>query len=321
MERPRHFAVPALAAFLLAFAWLLAHAYARQQQAHVLCPTWPECYLAPSAAVVPEPPSSDDIGLLQALVDGVALLALVALAALGWKRREATLDRRWGIPVMALALVGVSAVARLAYIGPGVLLWQWLAPLAVCVSLWWLVLREQRFLRPLAETGATRALRPRVLVALFLALLAALTGGWASAHGIGLPCPDFPSCRGAWWPAGDLLAAVTAVAARPDEATAVALAVSHRLAALTALIYVMWLGLHLWRTGTRDHLCRYGLLVLGALLLTAAVGIMGAVTRLMPATVVAHGAAGALLVLSLATLYHGVRPQPGRRKREHENDR
>lgn len=313
MERLRQFVVPALAVFLLAFAWLLVHAHARQLQVHALCPTWPECYRVPSAAAAPDSPAADVIEWAQATADGVLALALVGLAGLGWKRREATFDRRWGIPLMALALVGVSAVARLTYIGPGVLLWQWLAALAVCALLWWLALRERHFLRPVTETGATRALRPRVLTALLLALFASALGGWAVAHGIGLPCPDFPACRGEWWPAGNLIATVTGVA-RPDEATAAALAVSHRLAALTALIYIMWLGLHLWRTGTRDHLCRYGMLVLGTLLLAVAVGIMGAVTRLPPATAVAHSAASALLILSLVTLYHVVQPatRPGK---------
>ncbi len=314
MERLRHFATPAAAVFLLAFAWLFVHAYARQLQSHALCPTWPECYRAQSIAVVPESPAADDIEWTQATADGMLLVVLAGLAGFGWKRREATLDRRWGIPAIALVLVGIGTAARTAYIGPGVLLWQWLVALAVCALLWWLVLRERRFLRPLAETGVTRALRPRVLAALLLALFAALLGGWAGAHGIGLPCPDFPACRGVWWPGVNLIAAVTAAAAPPDEATAVALTVSHRLAALTALIYVMWLGVHLWRTGTQDHLCRYGLLVLGTLLLAVAVGIMGAVTRLPPVTAVAHSAASALLILSLVTLYHVVQPvtRPGK---------
>lgn len=314
MERWRHFAVPALAAFLLAFAWLLADAYARQLQAHALCPAWPECYRAPSGAVVPEPPAADGIEWMQAAADGVLMAALAGLAGFGWKRREAALDRRWGIPAVALALVGIGTTARLTYVGPGVLWWQWLVALVVCALLWWLVLREHRFLRPLTETGATRALRPRVLTALLLASFAAVLGGWTAAHGIGLPCPDFPACRGAWWPAGNLIAAVTAVAARPDEATAVALTVSHRLAALMVLIYVMWLGVYLWRTGTQDHLCRYGLLVLGTLLLAVGMGIMAAVTRLPPVTAVVHSAASALLILSLVTLYYVMQPasRPGK---------
>jgi heme A synthase len=303
MDRARRLPVPALAVFALACLWLLAGMYARQQQAHVACPDWPECYRVPTT-----PSAAGAVASwLPPAADGVMLLALAGLAALGWKKRGRGLDRRWGIPLLALALAASSAGTSLLYIGPGVALWQLLATLAVCASLWWLVLRDSRFLPPLPETGPTRALRPRVLVGLGLPLLATAAGGWAVAHGIGVPCPDFPSCRGEWWPAGSLLAVLT-VADRPDETTAAALAVSHRLAALAALVYLAWLGLHLWRAGAPDHLCRYGMLVLGALLAAVGLGIMGAVTRLPPATAMAHSAAAAVLILSLVTVYHVLLP-------------
>ncbi len=308
MRRPRRFVLPALAAFALACGWLLVGAYARQLQAHTLCPTWPECYRATPAPTAVEGTVVDDFGWVQTSADGVMLLALGGLAVLGWKRRERALDRRWGAPAIALALVASAAYANGMYTGPGVALWQLLAALAVCALLWWLALRERRFLRPLPATRAARALRPRVLAALALTGIAAVLGGWAMAQGIGQPCPDFPACRGEWWPTGNLVAAVT-VAARPgDESAAAALVVSHRLAALTALTYVMWLGLHLWRNGVRDHLCRYGMSLLVALLAVAGLGIIGAVTRLPPATVMAHSAAAAFLVLGLVTLYHVLWP-------------
>jgi len=308
MLRPLRFVIPALAVFMLACGWLLTGAYARQWQAHTLCPTWPECYSAPAAIAAPMPLAAGAVEGAQAAADGVLAAALAGLAVLGWKRRSRTFDRRWGIPAVALALVASAAGARLLYAGPGVALWQWAAGLALCAALWWLALRERRFLLPLPATRATRALRPRVLAALGLTLLAGALGGWALAQSVGQPCPDFPACRGEWWPAGNLLAAVAVAARPPDEAAAAALVVAHRLAALTALIYVMWLGLHLWRTGTRDHLCRYGLSVLAALLAAVGLGIIGSVTRLPPATVMAHSAAAALLILSLVTLYHVLRP-------------
>jgi heme A synthase len=311
MWRPPRFVIPALAVFILACGGLLAHAYARQLQAHAQCPTWPECYRA--AAAVTDIHDVRDGERVQMLADVGLWLALAGLAGFGWRRRESSFDRRWAIPLAALALVTLAAATRYAYAGPGVSLSQWLTALVVCALLWWLVLRERRFLQPLPATRATRALRPRVLAGLALTLIASALGGWAVAHGIGLPCPDFPACRNEWWPAGNLLAGV-ALAARPDDETAAAaLAVSHRLAALIALLYVGWLGLHLWRTGVRDHLCRYGMLLLAALLVAAGLGIMGAVTRLPPETVMAHSAAAAALILSLVTLYHVLRPvnRPG----------
>ena len=184
------------------------------------------------------------------------------------------------------------------------------------MSLWWLVLRERRFLaaagRGIRSDACSTAARvdgdgtnpwrqPR-----------SAAGPWCTASAC--RAPSFPACRGEWWPAGNLLAAF-ATTARPDLATAILLEVSHRLGALIALIYVTWLGLHVWHIGTRDHLCRYGMLVLATLLAAAGLGIMGAVTWLPPVTAVAHSAAAALLLLSLVTLYHVARPATRSEKR------
>lgn len=311
----RRFNFFALPVFVLAAVVLLFGAYARQIEARTVCPDWPECYRSTPALIAnADPASAVGFEITRNITEGVLLLALVGLAILGWKRRQNLFDRHWAIPAFALALAGSATVARLADGGALGAWWQQLTALGALLLLWWLIVREGRFGRPTAESAVTRALRPRVAVALALVFMAAALGGWASVHGIGLPCPEFPACRGEWWPAGNLLTALTAPE-RPDLAAATALAVSHRLGALVALIYVLWLGLHVWRVGVRDHLCRYGMLVLATLLVAVGLGIMGAVTRLPPATAVAHSAAAALLLLSLVTLYHVARPATRSEKR------
>ncbi|MBI3571428.1 MAG: COX15/CtaA family protein [Gammaproteobacteria bacterium] len=309
MIHERRFMTFVFAALLLTVAWLLLGTYARQVEARSVCPGWPECYRsAPALSADDTPPVAVGLDVVRVVTDGALLFALAGLVALGWARRRIAFDRRWLIPALGLALAGSATLARFADAGLPGGLWQQLAALMTLTLLWWLVLRERRFWRPLpAESAATRVLRPRALTAMALTLTAATLGGWAMVHGIGLPCPEFPACRGEWWPTGNLLTVFTATT-RPDLATAILLEVSHRLGALIALIYVMWLGLHVWYIGARDHLCRYGMLVLTTLLATAGLGIMGAVTRLAPVTAVAHSAAAALLLLSLVTLYHVARP-------------
>lgn len=315
MTRVRRFNFFALPVFALAVVALLVGAYARQIEARTVCPDWPECYRpAPVLTPIAEPASAAGFDITHNIAEGALLLALAGLAILGWKRRRDLFDRHWGAPALALTLAGSATVTRLADGGTIGAWWQQLAALGVLLLLWWLIVREGRFARPAAESAMTRTLRPRAAVAIALVFMAAALGGWASVHGIGLPCPEFPACRGEWWPAGSLLAVLT-VPDRPDLAGATALAVSHRLGALVALIYVLWLGLHVWRVGVRDHLCRYGMLVLATLLGAAGLGIMGAVTRLPPVTAVAHGAAAALLLLSLVTLYHVARPATRPEKR------
>lgn len=309
MIRERRFMTFAFAALLLAAIWLLLGSYARQIEARSLCPDWPECYRsAPALPADNTPPVAVGLDVVRAMTDGALLFALAGLAVLGRVRRRAAFDRRWFIPALGLAFVGSATLARFTDTGLPGGLWQQLAALTTLMLLWWLVLRERRFWRPLpVESAMTRVLQPRALTAIALTLVATALGGWAMVHGIGLPCPEFPACRGEWWPSGNLLT-VFATTARPDLATAVLLEVSHRLGALIALIYIVWLGLYVWRIGARDHLCRYGMLVLATLLATVSLGIMGSVTRLLPVTAVAHSAAAALLLLSLVTLYHVARP-------------
>ncbi len=311
MPRARRFHAFAVPVLLLAMAWLLFGAWARQLEARALCPDWPECYRQVAGAADSALPTA--VGSARDIADGILVLGLAGLAGFGWQRRLRPIDRRWLLPLVALALVGSAAAARVMELGPLGTLWQWCAGMTVCALLWWAVLRERRFWRPVTESAVTRALRPRVLTGLGLAGAAATLGGWAMVSGIGLPCPEYPACRGEWWP-GSLFAAFTAPG-RPDLATAMALAMSHRLASAVSLIYVTWLGLHVWRIGGRDHLCRYGMLVLAALLTAAGIGIMGTVTRLPLTTAVAHSAAAAGLLLSLVTLYHVVRPATRPEKR------
>lgn len=307
MIRERRFMTFAFVALLLAAAWLLLGSYARQIEARSLCPDWPECYRSAPAADN-TPPVAVGLDIVRAITDSALVLVLVGLVALGWARHRAAFDRRWFIPALGLAFAGSATLVRFSDAGLPGGLWQQLAALMTLIALWWLVLRERRFWRPLpVESAVTRILRPRALTAIVLTLVATTLGGWAMVHGIGLPCPEFPTCRGEWWPSGNLLMAF-ATTARPDLATAVLLEASHRLGALIALIYVAWLGLYVWRIGARDHLCRYGMLVLATLLATVSLGIMGSVTRLPPITAVAHSAAAALLLLSLVALYHVARP-------------
>lgn len=307
MIRERRFMTFAFVALLLAAVWLLLGSYARQIEARSLCPDWPECYRS-APAVDKTPPVTVGLDIVRAVTDGALVLALVGLVALGWARHRATFDRRWFIPVLGLVFTGSATLVRFSDFGLPGGLWQQLAALMTLIALWWLVLRERRFWRPLPmESAITRSVRPRALTAIVLTWVATALGGWAMVHGIGLPCPEFPACRGEWRPSGNLLMAF-ATTARPDFATAVLLEVSHRLGALIALIYVAWLGLYVWRIGVQDHLCRYGMLVLATLLATVSLGIMGSVTRLPPVTAVAHSVAAASLLLSLVTLYHVARP-------------
>jgi cytochrome c oxidase assembly protein subunit 15 len=74
------------------------------------------------------------------------------------------------------------------------------------------------------------------------------------------------------------------------------------------LLYVGWLSLHVIRRDVQGPLARYGLLVLVMLLAQSGLGIMNVLARLPLAVAVAHNVMAALLLATLVTLYHVVRP-------------
>lgn len=66
-----------------------------------------------------------------------------------------------------------------------------------------MTLRAQDLGRSLGEGVAgrgTRGLRAWTHAAAGLVFLQAGLGGWVSASGAGLACPDFPTCQGSWFP-------------------------------------------------------------------------------------------------------------------------
>ena len=78
---------------------------------------------------------------------------------------------------------------------------------------------------------------------------------------------------------------------------------------MITFLYIGWLALHTMRLGYENNLCRYGFLVL--VLVTAQV-FLGATDVLLHLPIilgVMHTGLAALLLLSLITLNHVVRPR------------
>jgi cytochrome c oxidase assembly protein subunit 15 len=179
------------------------------------------------------------------------------------------------------------------------------------------VLREQRFWRPSKESPLLRKLRPRALAALVIVASQIALGGWTSANYAAMVCPDFPTCQGVWWPNMDFLDGFTLWRGLGINyeggvltlAAATAVHMAHRIGALITFLYVGWLALHTMRRGREEKICRYGLLVLMMLLLQVTLGIANVLTHLPIPVAVSHNGVAALLLLSLITLNHVIRPR------------
>lgn len=326
----------ALFSTLFAFLLTLISAYSRLSDAGLGCPDWPGCYgrlFAPAS-----PQDVADIRLikprvvdeeekafketLQRYISGTLGLLIIRVGYLGWTLKKRYRRQQVILPGLAVALVfGQTILGALTIklqFKPVIVMIHLLLGMVTVALLWWVVLREQRFWRSVyAQPQVLRALRPRVLVALVLVAVQISLGGWTSANYASLACPDFPTCQGQWWPPADYVAGLTlwrdvgidyeSRLLNLEATTAIHLA--HRLMGIATFLYVGWLSLYTMRIGLRDRICRYGVLMLVTLLAAAALGVMDVVMHLPLVVAVAHNAAATLLLLSVITLNHIVRPR------------
>lgn len=326
-ERATKFFYTALSAALFAYATVVINAYTRVSEARVGCPAWYDCYgrtsdtsgaqeLRPSPTYAEAPWEAKVHPFLAAAL----AIVVLRLAFLGWQW-EPQPNRRFVIPLIVFVLLFTVVLPDLkiavATVPPWASMTQLVGVLTILALLWWLVVREQRFWKSVERSPLTRQLRPRALVALAIIAAVTLLGGWSNVGQAGLPCVEFPTCHGEWWPPMDIAngfsvdrltgASYAGAALAPSAATAVHMI--HRVGALVVVLYVGWLAMHVFSRGVENNLCRYGLWILLLLLAQVSLGIMMVVMRLPVPVALAHSAVSALLLLAMVTLYHCVSPR------------
>lgn len=324
----------ALFATGLALVVVVLGAYVRLSDAGLGCPDWPGCYgriAVPGAGEAieqanlsfPERPLEAAKAWKEMIhryfAGGLGLL-IAALAATAWTRRH-TPGQQVGLPmalvglVIFQALLGMWTVTLL--LKPVVVMAHLLGGLSTLGLLWWLTLRHTGFLQPLqAPPAVLQGLRPWALLGLFVLGAQIALGGWTSANYAALQCTDFPTCQGEWWPPMDFqegfvlwrgLGVDYEGGVLHNEAR-VAIHVTHRIGALVTLLYLGWLGLRVWRSSASTRLRGVAAAMLGLLAVQVSLGIANIVLFLPLPVAAAHNAGAALLLLSLITLNHVVRP-------------
>jgi cytochrome c oxidase assembly protein subunit 15 len=325
----------ALFSVFCAYCVVLLGAYTRLSDAGLGCPDWPGCYgklfapmtphdIAEAKQVFPHQTVESPKAwkeMVHRYVAGTLGLLIVRLAALGWQLRKRNRRQQWILPLIVTVLVFIQAALGMLTVTlqlkPLIVMAHLMGGLTIVGLLWWIVLREHRFWRPIKQSPLLRKLRPRALAALVIVALQIALGGWTSANYAALVCPDFPTCQGAWWPNMDFLDGFTLWRGLGINyeggvltlAAATAVHMAHRIGALVTFLYVGWLALHVMRVGREEKICRYGLLMLMVLLLQVALGITNVLTHLPIPVAVAHNGVAAMLLLSLITLNHVMRPR------------
>lgn len=296
------------AALVLALGIIMLGAWVRLNDAGLGCPDWPGCYghalVQPGAGVEPAKAWKE---MIHRYFAGSFGLLVMVLAVIAWRRGKGR--ERWLLPLAALVVVFQAALGAWTVtmkLEPAVVMGHLLGGFTMAVLLWltWLGLIGSR---PVG--GVQRGLVTLSRVALGVIILQVMLGGWTSANYAALACPDFPMCRGSWWPHANFAAAFVpwhklgvsyqyGVLGGPAR---VAIQLVHRIGALVTAGVVGTLAVRCLRSGM-PRLERSGSMLLALLGLQFALGIGNVLLGLPLPVAVMHNGVAALLVLAVA--YH-----------------
>lgn len=337
----RAFRLVTLISILLCFCVVVFGAYVRLSDAGLGCPDWPGCYGhigIPSAdhevqaaeQKFPERPVEAPKAwkeMIHRYIASTLGLLIVALALMASFSRDPRLPRK--LPWFLVGLVIFQGI-----LGMWTVTWQ-LKPAVVTAhllggmsTLALLALLGLRVFRPTPGSPATASatatiaavpgrLRTWAGIALVAVAVQIFLGGWTSTNYAALACPDFPTCHGRWVPETDFTEAFTLWHGLGinyefgilDNRARVTIHWMHRIGAIVATGVLGLLGLVLLLRAQTLFWRGCGGVVLGALAVQIAIGIMTVKLQLPLLLAAAHNAGAAVLLLTLVGLnYYAWKP-------------
>ena len=275
-----------LATSFATFALLLVGATVSATGAGLACPDWPLC----QGRLIPPLERLVLIEYGHRLLASAVGIMMLALAAFVWRRarEHRRLARLMVVLLILLGLqVGLGSATVLSELKPiivGTHLATAMAFLALLVT--FTARAGWEVGAPAQPHAVPSGFRRLVHVAVVLVFLQITVGGFVSAFGAGLACPDFPLCHGRLLPSGQ---------------PAVVVHVFHRLLAFTVVVVLATLAGR--ARASRDRITRSA--AAAAMLLVIAQVVLGALnvlTRLDATVRVAHLGGAAALLATLAAL-------------------
>lgn len=236
--------------------------------------------------------------------------AILLFAALRWSNID--LARVGAITLAAIifqALLGLWTVTWM--LKPVVVMGHLLGGLLTFSLLLWMAWRATGVPIRLAEAPL---LRRWVIVGLVVLGVQIALGGWTSANYAALACgTDFPTCVGLWTPPADFREGfVLWRGIGPDfeggvlaGQARIAIHLAHRMMAVVAFVYLLWLALRLLRT---PGLRTWGSLLGALTVVQVGLGIANVKLALPLWTAVLHNAGAVLLLFVLVSLLARLRP-------------
>ncbi|KAB7624440.1 COX15/CtaA family protein [Alkalilimnicola sp. S0819] len=332
MSRRTLFRRLALLATALTLGVVVLGGYVRLSDAGLGCPDWPGCYghwVVPAGpetveqanALYPERPLEAAKGwkeMVHRYFAGTLGLLVLALALIALRNRREP-SQPVALPVFLVALIIFQSILGMWTVTwqlkPVVVMAHLLGGLSTLGLLAWLTLRQSGWWQ--GTRRASSGLRWAALIGLLVVVAQIALGGWTSANYAALACTDFPTCHQQWWPEADFDEAFVlwrGLGANYeygvlDNPARVAIQLTHRIGAVVTAAYLLALAALVLRSG---HVVTRGLAwaMLGLLALQFSLGIANVLLSLPLPVAVAHNAGAALLLLSLITLNHSLRPPP-----------
>ncbi|MGX5729308.1 COX15/CtaA family protein [Pseudoxanthomonas beigongshangi] len=230
--------------------------------------------------------------------------AVLLFAALRWSNLDLARVSVLTLAVIIFqALLGMWTVTWL--LKPIVVMGHLLGGLTTFALLVWMAWRATD--QPI-RLGDALSLRRWVIGGLILLGIQIALGGWVSANYAAVACGlDFPKCVGRWWPPADFSEGfvlwrgigVDYEGGVLDGASRIAIQMTHRIMAVIVALYVLGLGVRLFRTpGMRGWATLLVLLILAQFTL----GILNVKLNLPLHVAVAHNAGAVLLLFTLVSL-------------------
>lgn len=279
----------ALLTAIATYALIVLGGVVRATGAGLACPDWPLCY----GRLIPPLDGLVLIEYSHRLVASLVGLLTLAVVLAGWRRVKAL--SRLGVPVLIL-LAGQIGLGGLT-VKHELSAWLVVAHLGTAMAFFaaTIVIATRAMLGAPGLAAPVRGAGGPETRFLTLAWMTAgatfvlvLIGGYVSASGAGLACPDWPLC------AGQLL---------PSLAGPVGAHVLHRLAAAVVTVLILLTATTAYRTQSRrPHLLAASAIAVGLLILQIILGALNIEYRLAVGVTTAHLATAAALFGTLVIL-------------------
>lgn len=324
----------ALITTTLALFVVVLGAYVRLSDAGLGCPDWPGCYghiTVPEAshhvnkanAAYPERPVEAAKAwkeMVHRYFASTLGLLIVILAVLAWRSKRIS-NQQVKLPIFLVALVIFQGLLGMwtvtIKLNPTIVMMHLIGGMTTLSLLWWMSLRQSKMFLP--HSSYPTQLKPfagLAVIGLIIVIFQIMLGGWTSSNYAALVCADFPTCQGSLIPPTDFGEAfnlwrgteINFEGGVLDNTARTTIHFVHRVGALITFLFIGWLSLKLMFGTDVNKLQSLGRLLLFVLIAQVSLGIINVVYSLPLFIAVAHNGVGALLLLTMVTLNHTVRP-------------